>query len=1254
MLLSNNLFLVSVLVLLIVAILGVAVVLYFATRPVGEKPKPEVVPTWSADALRAGFRQAIDIIESNISSRAERYNVPWVVVLEDGDQARLPLGHTGIPGVYGSGPALSQQIHWEFFERGVVVDLAVGATQESDRDEQWEQFLTLCRSYRPQRPFDSVVVTIPAALLLDSEARPELIRRAGVMHRRLWLAQNRFAMRLALYVLVTECESMTGFSAFARALPDGMRASMLGWSSPYDPSISYQSDWVEQAMADVAATVDDTVAEVLVTREVGVADMLVLTSRVREIQPQLQLYLDELMRPNVYHEPFLLRGVYLTGDSGELQAPQSANAPDLLQPAFLRAVFERKIFLESGLTRPIRNATLTRPLLHKGLRFAAGGVLGIWAIGIVVATIDVGRHAPGQVAALREIRRIAAADDQDRSADWYQRSAITLLGLEPEVRGEGGLAWMLPGSWSMFDGLNAALREALMREFRDVVRVAIERGFAARATALSGQTGPDGPCRAPAGLAEGADVLALTDRADFRAMLAYVSQVERFSNAWSAWHDRTAGVLSLQPAVQYALGIDASPSALQILASMPPPEAHQNVYADAFRCAYEKGMGQLEDSLFTQNPLLRAERKAQHALAAFTQRAPVDGEADLRDLVHAISAEQDLLSSANTAWLHQDVFMPDPLLEQIFSTAAKVPLLGQTVVAKSRASFQDAFAVLRSQIASFTSGSDAGLQWRENQYVLSPGRLALRDSLAGLLVQPFMQVPPATQVPDLRGAALVHWDISALDQALVLMDARTAFLARGLAGVPLTYVPAVMQSANAQAGLGLYRRAVAALEPGFALRSMEFQAAADRVRRIASLLGDLGAVRERGELLALLSRGALAALTHLDDMLRRADLYAVQTDVSLPGTSLLAAFGVADLAGLDAYLAQQAGTLQELSAQAAVYLTALSPSDARSVVAQRWQMIGQELERYALRNPNSALLRLEQWIRLAGQTKDCAKWPAAPSASSGYFELHWSRLAATLRERCLGRDSLQFQTDWRRFTTAYNELLGGRMPVADPKAPSRGVVPRPAATVQGVQDVLGRFQSLPSYEWPPGAIADFLTRFRAWAEVLQPLWSATGESGYHLAWNFRVNRGAEVAANQIISWTLSVGSESVGSDMPDARLRWAVGLPITLSVRLAKDAPLLPRADPTQPRMSVDGHQVSWTFHGPWALFTMLGWQGLDSGLLRFEVPVMVENINDFARLPPGQKLKFFVDLNLFSLGEGKPLNWARPLPLIAPAGSGP
>jgi hypothetical protein len=186
--LTSNLFLLSLALLIVVVCTVLGTVVYFAAH--GDKNKAagdRKIVRMRTDSLRNAFRQAVELIEGNIASRAERYNVPWILVLNEGEDPRaLPIAQSGVASVLSSDaatPAATQGIAWQFYDRGIVIDIKtayLGSPDEDTEEKPWDEFLSLCRNYRPQRPFDSVVVTVPAAMLLaqDADARLELVRHA--------------------------------------------------------------------------------------------------------------------------------------------------------------------------------------------------------------------------------------------------------------------------------------------------------------------------------------------------------------------------------------------------------------------------------------------------------------------------------------------------------------------------------------------------------------------------------------------------------------------------------------------------------------------------------------------------------------------------------------------------------------------------------------------------------------------------------------------------------------------------------------------------------------------------------------------------------------------------------------------------------------------------------------------------------------------------------------------------------------------
>ena len=97
--LTDSLFLISIAILTVIVLLVMVMVLYFAARRSSVKPgKSAKNARIRFDSLRSSFRQAVELIEGNIASRADRYGIPWIMVLNEGDDQRsLPIEQSGVP-----------------------------------------------------------------------------------------------------------------------------------------------------------------------------------------------------------------------------------------------------------------------------------------------------------------------------------------------------------------------------------------------------------------------------------------------------------------------------------------------------------------------------------------------------------------------------------------------------------------------------------------------------------------------------------------------------------------------------------------------------------------------------------------------------------------------------------------------------------------------------------------------------------------------------------------------------------------------------------------------------------------------------------------------------------------------------------------------------------------------------------------------------------------------------------------------------
>ncbi|MGJ7530143.1 type VI secretion protein IcmF/TssM N-terminal domain-containing protein [Variovorax sp. GB1P17] len=1354
--LTDQLFLISIAVLTVVVLLVLGMVLYFAARRSHAKPSSDPkVARIRFDSLRSSFRQAVELIEGNIASRADRYGIPWIMVLNEGDDHRqLPIEQSGVASALSTesaSAAATQGISWHFFDRGVVIDIQgayLGSPDDDDASEKpWDEFLGMCRAYRPQRPFDSVVITIPAALLLDDsiDGRLELSKRAKLAHRRLWLAQNRFAMRFAVYVLVTGAEQLEGFSAFARALPEPLRASMLGWSSPYDLSTTYQPGWVDEAVGTVVRSVSDVSAELFATETApqGAGAQLLLPSRIEALRGQLQLYVDELMRPSAYHEPFFFRGIYLTGDSGEsaqavatidaqqdVYGRQEPGSNDLIaqlmrQPAFLRDLFEKKIFLEYGLTRPSRTQTLARPVLHRALRWTALIFLGGWGIGLLVATWQLHRHNGALVAALSQLqhdaqyRMRALQRGETVPAAWYRNKALSLLAMNERLRTDGTHSFFMPGSWQPFDDLNERVIERIEREFGDIAVGTLRRELLGRVSQLSGVAQDEATgefiiganCSVPPSFKTIGDAprkngLLVEDQPEFGALQRYLGSVDQLDAALQAVErlrqPAASNAEDLRVAVRYALGAElpadlsrnlryfrqaAGGSALSI--PLAPVQA-------VLRCALGKGTAQLDARLFTNNELLVSEqvlaRLSPTLAGSDTFARTLSG---YREVIAAIKDQEDLVASGKGGWMRQPTLMLGTAYERTLARIEQNRLLGQETAEPLRGRAQDAFQKFRAEFNLRLGGAQPGVVWQEKEgrFALAPERVALRDALTALLAQPFMAAARDRELSGAGTRSLATWDLSRLDQALVLGDVRKRYMSEGMLAFPSSVRPGIEGALNAHfAQLVVDQVAEAATgavgvadgpRASFASAATDTQAGAyeasrQRLAKVQALLVELGAAARAEDLRALVSRDALQRLEAVDETFSHSELYAMRgrdfQDWRGERGPMLVAFGVSDTASLAAYLGQQFARVETLGKLADGYTAALDGAGAGSVLAQRWQAINRDLERYRLKNPNSSLLLLEQFLGTTGAEIDretCAAKLAGKAPATrvdDYFAERHAQIYGALLARCFELHFSDQQEVWTQFSARFNRSLAGRAPFGAATGRAFDV-----ADPADVNDLLRAFDPLArslkdnraesnarSVALPGQAARRFAEQFGRARDFLGPLFPTEegAAPGFDLSVDFRVNTAAEIEGSKIIDWSFEIGDQVLRLRDAPRTLRWEYGMPVALVLRIAKDSPLVARADAQQPALLTDGQTVTYRFTDPWALLTLAQRQREAessqrpdgrSQLLRFEFPLVAQSAGDAAQAPAGGRARVYLRIAASPAGKKTALLWPGAFPARAP-----
>ncbi|WP_125470961.1 hypothetical protein [Achromobacter aegrifaciens] len=292
----------------------------------------------------------------------------------------------------------------------------------------------------------------------------------------------------------------------------------------------------------------------------------------------------------------------------------------------------------------------------------------------------------------------------------------------------------------------------------------------------------------------------------------------------------------------------------------------------------------------------------------------------------------------------------------------------------------------------------------------------------------------------------------------------------------------------------------------------------------------------------------------------------------------------------------------------------------------------------------------------------------------------YARLYSALQGRCNQRYVSDLRQQWEDFSATFNVLVAGRAPFnpgavgAVARYASVGAIAAQGSAGLASADYGQLGQTLKRYDGvagtyrdadgeargatPSGSVMRFIDNFAQVRALFAPLYPSedAGGAGYDLNVEFRANRSDELAANQLIDWTLNIGGQSLALGDASRTLHWNYGTPVTLTLRFAKDSPLIAMADPRQPALTTDGRILTWQFSDPWALISMMQrHQAADAGprgagpLLRFDFPLGMANAAGMARVPDLEEGRVFLRIALMPAGRKTPLQWPNSFPARAP-----
>ena len=1221
-----------ILIAIFLLLAGTAVFLYLVIRRsrkisfTAAKTEPEKKDSSGTESLqfasdlelRTSFRRALRTLKTYVTGRDYRYRAPWYVLAGESKSGKTSLLESnGLDIPVNELIEKNRRLNWYCFDQGVVIDVAGDFVLRSDgtaNHRGWNTILRLLQKHRPQRPLDGLVLTIPSTDLtvegeLDHERRNTLEQKANCLYKKLWQAQKILGMRLPVYILVTKCDEITGFTSFCRQLPEKLRTQMFGWSNAASLETAYKPELLREAFSSLHKHLSWLQFEIYAERDEiqDVDDLFLFPAAVQSMSESLGVYLDCLFKQSAYHESYLFRGLYFCGEPGVEAVDETAVLPEIIQPAgklealetaetgtlqrkpvFLTDLFRKKIFSESTLAQPIRRIALSRNRTALAAQVLSLLIVLVGGVGLAVSSNrmakqeeEVYRFLADEQRDLQTIenyrieRRRAGATDT--TEEWLNRRQQLLQSGETRLlTGMANLnarrfgSWFIPSSW--FSGVNTRLENSIAAVFKFVIFESLRVDMQLRAKNLlsahpenltSAALESDSSAKDPEDAAETRFTpefqlnLYVQELGDFRVNL------EHYNRLIGKDPD------SLDTLRQLVTYLDHTPL---------PAGFDKNNYL--YQHALYAAQGRPIDSTrFYKESANRVGDLVEDFYAGSFNQKGVTYE-HLND----IAETEALVSRPEYTWLSTYVFDPHS------------PFHGMT---------------------------------------LSSALGELRKALQDLRREEFMQrevseeeLSLALPPEPIRYQHLVRrvllWDQDALKQAITLYDQYESFVETKSYERAEYLNNSVKQAAKTRLKTRMSRlfreariyQAAAPAGDGSALRAsliteikspQEAQPSLARALQISAGLGIDGELRSALSVqVAYLLRGIYREFVSQQFYsMKRTDF--LWWNGSQPISFL--AYDLSSLEDLSGYLALQRKNIAFLARDLAVPLLTFSASQniyTQSDVSFDWNEILTDLDAFDNKLPGNPISSLETFIvtdmdRVS--VDSCSSTLKVTGDSSrDYFLRIRNSMRAQFYRRCneLARikavnDALFALENYGEIAEAFNKSLAGGFPFTDLSTPPNYPDLDPWEMIKffrlfDAKEKAARAALARSADFgaaPQGA-AEFLDQVTAVREFFAPFLEKKQGPMFDFRVQFRVNQEQEIGANQIIDWKFEVGKKKFAYLSDDVEGRWIFGDPVRLTLRWANNSPVLPVTSATPASVKAKDRIALFEYNDHWSLFSFL------------------------------------------------------------------
>ena len=778
------------------------------------------------------FHEATRWLKSNLDGTDYAYEIPWYLLVGEEETGKttlinnLSINQPSDPPTCRDIP-VHPSLEWHFFDKGVVLDVSGSAFLNKElinKYHGWKEVIKNLYRFRPRRPVDGIILTIPATNFIGPTALKEdvIFKRASDVAEQLRKLELKVGLKLPIYVVMTQCDQVAGFSGFCNSISPEKAQEIFGWSSPYNLDEQYSPQWVHNAFQDIAAYLTKATLDIFEqdkTHEYQ-DDIMVLAPELAKAEGGLTKYLSSVFQAHNYREHFFLRGIYCTGNAQVQDVDEHAlqidtgNKPALLSNTqsgkivtpFINDLFEKKIFGEANIATPIKKFLISTN--HK-INYMKALILLTIVGSLILLQVGKKRVAdsvqdlyPDLIKLSRSIHYIKLYD-KDKSIEsnsaaqfLFQQQAEYVLNLMVKTEASNLKPYFLPAS--LLTNIDNKMIHAIKIAYDMIITQSMYLDLMKRADHIISYPLPT--ITMPF---QDEDVINPLQTTEFIILQGYVDAIQMLERSVSVYnklkdHPTIDNLAYLSSYLyNFTMRDDFIENSASVVSEIIRTGRYQPINLDNYKLLamqrlYKLYMSFIHRILDPAHNYRFAERLQKTLNSIDNSKGAVPQVVKLKEALHELKKLEKLIASPDLSWIGKNDFNPGTSFETVMSQISSIQLFGHSFIRNLSAESLQLFLKSKKDLKSYGSPL-TGYFFTESSQLFEPsaGVKSFEQGLDAFLKEPFMQETSGqnflTRVPNDH---VMYWDGQLIKMAKSLVDHFQKFLTTKLP----TYPPDVQEA----------------------------------------------------------------------------------------------------------------------------------------------------------------------------------------------------------------------------------------------------------------------------------------------------------------------------------------------------------------------------------------------------------------------------------------------------------------------------